>query len=191
MATPAENLTELINKVKAKYFEAVADVPYPADIVRDIRNFAYQKGYPIDDDFVALVKSACDSDKEHNDLTGVCIPIARLLSFYMEKVHGVEVEEYEIKLYYPEDDDIEHMVHRLVKLDDKYYDLFFPEGITDLSKHPLWQESEYLDEVFFVSPTSGCYNDCFQLSECTPIYKFIREFIPRGIDPSPLCNLLC
>lgn len=191
MSSPAENLTELINRVKAKYIEAVADIPYPTNIVRDIRNLAYQKEYPIDDNFVALVKSACDSDMDSNDLTGVCIPIARLLSFYMEKVHGVEAKEYEIMFYYQDADDVENMVYRLVKLDDKYYDLFFPEGIADISKHPLWQEYDDSDEVFFVAPISNCYSDIFQLSETVPIYKLLRDFVPVGIDPSPICILLC
>lgn len=185
-----EHLTNFIRSIMSQYVDLVKDLPYPSEIIRDIRNFAYQKGFPIDDRFEALVKSACCSEKSEDYLTGICIPVSRLISVYMESVHGIKVEEWEMCYYHPEQDDIEHQVHRMIKVDNRYYDLFFPEGIEDPSLHPLWQEDQFSDEVFVMVPISNCFDNKFEMSENLSLYKWLCSFIPEDIDPSPIRTLL-
>lgn len=188
MGNKSELLTKLILCIKSSYRDKMKGLDFPKDIIRDIRNFAYQHGYPIDDDFDILTMSACTGDDfDEYGMTGICIPLSKMITVYMQEVHGIILEEYDIYFYYKKQDDINIFVHRLVKLDGFYYDLFFPEGTDDLSKHPLWQETPYSDVVFVAAPSID--DNTFVLDECTEIFKWLSGFLPSSVNSSLIKTL--
>lgn len=115
------------------------------------RDRAEELSFHADDDFDVWIYASVDQGcwELHS---GCCLAISDL---------GIELctdspEEclfYFQEVYY--DDNLPtgfNFAHSLLKVEDKYYDLLYPDGLLDYRDHILWQEDE-VNKFYLLSPS--------------------------------------